>query len=298
MILCDFRVTSGVRILDRPFLNARRLTCMGLQTLSVLPGLDLPVPGLPEPQAEAAPLAASARMEFQAALQLLAERAAFVTAATGVAIALDEHGSFVYRVAAGTDVPEPEIAVDRSEDSIKRCLRDAVAVRISGKELGFELLVPVRGHDRPAGFIRLVSAYELPESDVKIIGRLAELASVALEHMQAAERTDARFWEQLQEPLIPRQWHAPERTSKAIASEQPVPSRPAEVHLCRGCGFPVSPGRKLCVECELKPEAALAPSTELFAVQPQPNWFTEHGYTVASLIVSALAAIVIFWLRR
>lgn len=271
---------------------------MALQTLSVLPALDLPVPDLPEPQPEAAPWVDSARMEFQAALQLLAERAAFVTAATGVAIALEEHGSLAYRVAAGTDVSEPEVAVDVRDNNIQQCLRDAVPARVSGKEFGFELLVPVKRNEKPIGFIQLASAYELPESDVEIVKRLAELASVALEHMQAAERTDARFWEQLQEPLIPRHWHAPERASRIVVNEEAAPSRPAEVHLCAGCGFPVSPGRKLCVECEQKPDAAIAASIELFAAQHQPNWFAEHGYTVASLIVSALAAVIIFWLRR
>ncbi len=264
---------------------------MALQTLSVLPELDLP-----EQQAEIAPFATSARMEFQAALQLLAERAAFVTAATGVAIALEEQGSFLYRVAAGSEVAEPETAVDAADETSHRCLHAAAPVRVSGKQ--FNLLAAVRRNERPVGFMQVVSAYELSDSDSDTISRLADLAGVVLEHLEAAEAADARFWERLQEPLAPKQWHAPERPVESVNQETARNHPSAEVHLCGGCGFPVSPGRKLCVECEQKPDGAMAAPVELFATQSQPSWFAEHGYTVASLIVSALAAAVIFWLRR
>jgi len=51
----------------------------------------------------------------------------------------------------------------------------------------------------------------------------------------------------------------------------------------------------LCVECEQKPGAAPA---ELFSDQKQESWLPEHGYTIASIIVSALAILVILWLRH
>lgn len=267
---------------------------MALQTLSVPPAFDLP-----EPEQPMATLCASARMEFQAALQLLADRAAFLTAATGVAIALEDEGPLRYRVATGNDIPEPETDVNANDDSIQRCLRKGVPVQTSEKDFGFRLLAPIRRSERAIGFMQVVSAFKLPENDVDTIGRLAELAGVALEHLQAAESADAHFWESLQEPVAPKQWHAPQHMisgKSAVSEVAPVPS--AEVHLCAGCGFPVSPLRKLCIECEQKPDTAIAPSTELFAAHHQPSWFAEHGYTVASLIVSALAAAVIFWLRR
>jgi hypothetical protein len=52
------------------------------------------------------------------------------------------------------------------------------------------------------------------------------------------------------------------------------------------------------VECELKSDAPVVASAELFNLPNQQSWISEHGYTVASLIVSALAAAVILWLRR
>lgn len=272
---------------------------MALQTLSVLPPLDLPGPGLPAAEPETNTLTDSARLEFQAALQLLAVRAAFVTAATGVAIALETVGRFTYRAVTGAEVAEPETPVDASDENIRRCLRDAVPVQSPGKELGFRLFAPVRRNERAVGFVEVVSAYELSDGDVNVIARLADLACVALDHLAAAEKADTCLWEKLQEPVAPKLWHAPERpVLKDVAREEPTPTRSAEVHLCGGCGFPVSPGRKLCVTCEQKPDASLAASTEIFALQPHAGWFAEHGYTVASLIVSALAVAVIFWLRR
>lgn len=273
--------------------------CMALQTLSVLPPLDLAGMTLPEAEPEISTVAASARMEFQAALQLLAERAAFVTAATGVAIALENRGTLTYRAVTGSDVAEPETPVDMADENIQRCLCDVASIQASLNEFGCRLFAPIKRNESATGFIEVVSAYELSHSDVDVIVRLADLACVALDHLDAAENADARFWEKLQAPAAPKLWHAPERAvSKDVAREETARNRSTEVHLCGGCGFPVSPGRKLCVACEQKPDAAIAASTEIFALQPHSGWFAEHGYTVASLIVSALVAAVIFWLRR
>ena len=273
---------------------------MALQTLSVLPPLDLPPLAPPDLSEEVASFAAAARMEFQAALQLLAGRAAFVTAATGVAIALEDRGILTYQVATGNEVAEPETSVDVNDQNLQRCLRDRALVRISGNEFGFRLFAPVKRNDRAIGFMEVVSAYELSDGDENTVIRLADLACVALGHFIAAENAHAHFWEKLQQPLAPKQWHAPEgpASEKSMrADTEPRPTSP-EVHLCGGCGFPVSPGRKLCVECERKPDTAIATTAELFTAQAQPSWFAEHGYTVATVIVSALAAVLICWLRR
>jgi hypothetical protein len=52
------------------------------------------------------------------------------------------------------------------------------------------------------------------------------------------------------------------------------------------------------VECEQKSDIPVSTPPELFSTQNQENWISEHGYTVASLIVSALAAAIILWLRH
>jgi hypothetical protein len=35
----------------------------------------------------------------------------------------------------------------------------------------------------------------------------------------------------------------------------------------------------------------------LFAKQKEESWISAHGYTIASVLVSALAVAIIYWLR-
>jgi hypothetical protein len=97
-------------------------------------------------------------------------------------------------------------------------------------------------------------------------------------------------------------WHAPE---VAPPPKQPEPSLEAsskptsvEVHGCASCGFPVSPGRWLCVECERKPELDLASRAPLFDAANKESWLSAHGYTIASLLISLLAIAIILWFKR
>jgi hypothetical protein len=100
-------------------------------------------------------------------------------------------------------------------------------------------------------------------------------------------------------------WHAPEPASSdphpAENSQLPAP---ADVRTCTACGFPVSGIRKLCLDCERHQDdpkndskADPKPPPLMFATEPQESWISTHGYTIASLLVTALAAAIIFWLR-
>ena len=98
----------------------------------------------------------------------------------------------------------------------------------------------------------------------------------------------------------PVTWHTPEASGlipQPEASKKTAPSTP--VQACVACGFPVSPGRRLCVECEQKPGVRSSPPPELFAAaQKHEGFLSAHGYTIASLLVTALTAAIIWWLRR
>jgi hypothetical protein len=224
----------------------------------------------------------SAFLEFQATVQLLAARAGFLMAADGVGIALLEENKFVYSVATSDSVPAVGSVVDR----------------LPSDRTGFRLIVPITLDDDVAGFFELASKREFSHLDLQQITRLADLASIALEHRQAAERAGAETWEELQTLVAPVEWHAPPTMTQSPQPQALQPEKVGDVNSCASCGFPVSPGRALCVECELKSDAPAVASGELFSLHNQESWSSEHGYTVASLIVSALAAAIIFWLRR
>lgn len=241
----------------------------------------------------------SARVEFHASLQLLAERVLFLTAASGVAIALKEGDKAVYSGVAGTSAIELDMPVDSQDKEVEQCLRDAVPVRTSSGGTQFRLLVPIKQDDVPVGLFEVGSKYEFSDEDVNAITRLADLAGVAFDHRKAAARADSRSWEEIENPQNHVLWHAPEVSECEPSAQMPIESSPvAQVRSCAGCGFPVSPGRTLCVECEQKSDIPMAAPAELFTLQNQPGWISEHGYTIASLIVTVLAAAIILWLRR
>jgi hypothetical protein len=243
-------------------------------------------------------MAESAHIEFQVALQLLAERASFLTAATGVAIALPEAGLSIYCAAIGSSVSACGTPVEMSEPAIQECVQHRRIVRlVTGDK--FKVLAPIAVDEKAIGFFEVISKYEWTDQDVAAITRLADVASVAVEHRRAAEIADAQAWQGLQQQPLPTMWHAPEKPGLAVASHPETgPRNIADVKTCGACGFPVSPGRNLCVECEQKSDALMPPAPELFSTQNQESWISEHGYTVASLIVSLVAVALIFWLRR
>jgi len=242
----------------------------------------------------------SAALEFHAAMQLLAERARSLTRAEGVAVALAQDGRFVYGAACGSMVPEigatadvKDLPLQSSTPSASQLLR--IAISKDEKIVGFFELAP--GKHAFAGV------------EVEAVSRLAALAATAIEHREAAEHCLRLIREANPVPPTtpgPLRWHAPELSaSEPIQPDNSPAQTPADVHACSSCGFPVSGVRTLCVDCEAHPKSKLnsdAPAgpdrpAELFAVARQESWISKHGYTIASILVTALAAAIIYWLR-
>ena len=262
-----------------------------------------------------ASLRQSATLEFHASVQLLAERARFLTGASGVAVALAQGGQFVYCAATGTSVPEIDATADITKDPLRKCIKTGQAVRLSIEPLSIEasgegthpaLAVPVLKDENVVGFFELVpgdAAFE--EADVEGISRLAVMVGTALDHLNAAEHTENLIGKpKSEEPVLPAApvlWHAPESAALDLAqSASSQTPEPADVHACAACGFPVSGVRTLCVDCETHhddPKADQSPGAEMFAIEKQESWISAHGYTIASLLVTALAAAIILWLR-
>lgn len=238
----------------------------------------------------------NARIELYACLQLLADRARFVTGATWAAIALHEGHEFVYCAAAGNSAP-----VIGSE--YVKTLPPEQSLGTDGKSL----LVRVIRKSKVAGFFQLFSeTAKFSDHDLKSIVRLSDMVGTAINCMEAQQDSLAD-----ENPVVPALvteppklaapilWHAPESLSPLRCNKTSTASNLAmSVYECESCGFPVSRGRTICVDCEDSgtPSATMA---RLLSTRQkeEESWISAHGYTIASLLVSALVAVIIYWLH-
>jgi hypothetical protein len=246
-----------------------------------------------------ADLVLSARVELYACLQLLADRARFITGAAWAAIALLESKEFVYGAAAGSAAPVIGSVAD------VKALQSNRSMGSDGKTL----VVAVMRGAKTAGYFQLVSeAAAFSDYDLQSIVRLAEMVGTAIDHMEAEEHSIAEYStsvtplvsEQQPRPAAPVLWHAPDGAPSGVPSKSSVgPEISVSVYACESCGFPVSRERTICVDCEERNIPGAANMVRLLSAsgKQQEGWFSAHGYTIATLLVSAVAAAIIYWLR-
>jgi hypothetical protein len=243
----------------------------------------------------------AAEMEFQATLQLLVDRACWVSGAGSGEIVLEDEGELRYAAVSGDSEHEPGTKVTSSGQRFSQVLSGQFARDRGMNETGFRLISPISQDDKAVGFLGLTSSHEFGKDSEAILSGIAKLVAVALGHRDAAERAE-RLEFRDNELELPSLWSAPENAEpkKRVPETQEIAAKSAtEVGTCKVCGFPISPGRALCVECELKPESATEKTANhLFKSASEESWFSAHGYTIASLVVTALTAAIILWLRH
>jgi hypothetical protein len=239
----------------------------------------------------------NARVELYACLQLLADRARFITGATWAAIALHEQNEFIYCAAAGNSAP-----VIGSEFNVKT-LRPEQSLGADGRSL----LVTVIRNSRTAGFFQLFSeTAKFSDNDLQSIVRLAEMVATAINCMEAEQHSIvdehppvAELVTQSPKPPVPVLWHAPVGLALTPSNKSDSASDVAvTVYACESCGFPVSRGRSMCVDCDERGSPSATMARLLSARQSEDeSWLSANGYTIASLLVSALVAAIIYWLH-
>ena len=243
-----------------------------------------------------------AELEFQASLQLLLDRACWVSGALSGAIALEEGRAFKYRAVSGNSEHEPGHTAFVEKEPLRECLAERWTVRCPAEQGKFSMAVPIVRDEKAIGVIELASDLEFTAQSSELVSRIADLIIVTLEHHDAARRAQQLEFRE-EELELPSLWHAPEIPKNevrfmgdvqvAASTERSIP----EVGKCAACGFPVSPTRSLCVECEQKPETAAA-ARDIFTSEPEESWLSAHGYTIASALVTAITAAIILWLRH
>jgi putative methionine-R-sulfoxide reductase with GAF domain len=297
-----------------------------------------------------------ARRDLEAALQLLAERAQYITGASGAAIALREGSAMICRASTGPSAPqlgaEVQIKSGLTGESVRtrqvlRCddaETDSRVNRESCRALGIKsvMVVPLLREQEVTGVFELLAdrpnAFEV--RDVTALERLAEMVQTGLEHAEAAKRAfqeiaakNAQAAAQPKEPKPPETPPAPtpaetkptkieieKDTSVVVASapapkpsdtkapefDAPAPVRQPEldkIGKCEACGFPVSEGRTLCLDCEAARLSGESPAPlggsqapaflAKFETRKEQGWLGSHIYTVGTVLIVILTVVLL-----
>jgi putative methionine-R-sulfoxide reductase with GAF domain len=233
---------------------------------------------------------ALAETELESALQLLVERAQYITGATGTALALPQGGEMVCRASAGSSAPPVgarlQVRSGLTGESISRrqmlrCNNAETDPRVNleaCRALGIASIVVLpllRQNGEIRGLFELFSdhPYAFEERDLIALERMADLSLTALdlaEHRPNSARVPRREPEKPAGSLTGNGAHAAPQAAaiqlkpelagpfappaELPAGREPVadsvPEAMLRVQRCAGCGFPVSEGRTLCLDCE------------------------------------------------
>ena len=301
--------------------------------------------------------------ELQAALQLLVERAQFITGATGATLALPEGNDMVCRASVGASAPlagaRLHVQSGLTGESISRrqllrCDNAENDPRVNldtCREMGIASIVVmplVQRDGKIRGLFELFSdhAYAFEERDLSALERMADLTLTALDLAQGrpkdspvrpfvAERTAVQSLQPLIQELPPKPHPElapvkeqplkepppapveaaavakpvePAAGSKAVAESpaEAVPEAMRRVQKCSSCGFPVSEGRTICLDCERKRDstassdqpvpAEFVPAFLANSPPPKQSWLGDHVNLLAIvvLILAILVAVVVF----
>jgi len=162
-------------------------------------------------------LAEMARRDLDAALQLLAERAQYITGASGAAIALrrGQNNDMLCRASSGSNAPELGALLSMehglSGESVRtrqtmRCddtERDPRVNREGCRQLGIAsvVIMPIVCEDQTLGVFELFSRRPnaFAGRDISALRRLSEMVETAVKHAEAAQRAPAAV-----EPVTPQ----------------------------------------------------------------------------------------------
>ena len=322
-------------------------------------------------------LSEMAQRDLDATLQLLAERAQYITGASGAAIALRQGENMVCCASAGPSAPEmgAHLQIDSglSAESVRTrkilicedAENDPRVNRDSCRAFGIASVVvmPLVREEEVYGVFELLSgrprAFE--ERDYVALNRLAEMIQTAVEHAEAARRAETELGQavkaqpvivdsistQTQEPELVAGSRSPvlKTNSEGLEPETEAKAGPATVTVehdaapalavsstviempalvtnahphpadadpsapvttiafgnlrrCEACGFPVSEGRRLCLDCEAAtPDAvATADAPDMFGELSDSNsWVRSHVYLIATALVAIATIALLAW---
>jgi hypothetical protein len=257
-----------------------------------------------------------AQRDLDAALQLLAERAQYITGASGAAIALGDAQTMVCRASCGPCAPKVGCALPANSGLSGQSMRsgqilccsnaaeDTRVDRESCRALGISsaMVMPLRRDKNVIGVFEIFSSrpHAFEERDLVALQRLGEMILTAIQHADAAD--DARTL--IAAAGVP----LGESSARAIFPVEDETFAPSAVGLlpdagvvgtCGNCGFPVSEGRTLCLDCEnsRRPRVAGPGTSSQTAASTETNWWRAHKYLLGTMLVAAIAVTAVIFLR-
>ncbi len=281
-------------------------------------------------------LAEMAQRDLNVALQLLAERAQYITGASGAAIALRTDEDLICRARAGPSAPEVgahlQVSSGLTGESVRtrevlRCNdaeSDSRVNRESCQALGIAsvMVMPLLREQDVVGVFELLSdrKHAFEERDIVALQRLGDMISTAIEHAYAVQRglppaaasaesrapsSVAQLEVASAQPEAPRPPTDPSSADVASETAEPVLPGLANIRKCQACGFPVSGSRTLCLDCEAAQNAGdesrgSSPSPAFLAEYENAkseSWLRDNIYTIGIILMVVLTGVVLAWLR-
>jgi putative methionine-R-sulfoxide reductase with GAF domain len=320
-------------------------------------------------------LSEMAQRDLDATLQLLAERAQYITGASGAAIALRQGDTMVCCASSGPSAPglgaHLQLDSGLSGESVRtrqilQCddaENDPRVNRDSCRAFGIASVVvmPLIRGEEVFGVFELLSgrprAFE--ERDFIALNRLAEMIQTAVEHSDAAHRAEKELGQpavagsdavsvpaesgssKIEDDLLDNdlldnvletgslEARAKNPGTVGMAAESqdvPMPAaspasietpelpdalvEPAQTELsnpistiafgnlgkCATCGFPVSEGRRLCLDCEAaSPEVSNSLNAPAVFGEEPPSWVRSHVYLIGAALIAVATIALLAW---
>lgn len=211
------------------------------------------------------------------------------------------------------------IALQRLAEMIQTALEQADAVKRGAKEIAKKEEAPLAEEVKPEAAIAAVQPSA--EEPVKATEEPVKVEAAAAENPTNSENGKPAVTEAVPaaEPAKPEA--SPEKSTPPAIAAAPEAAKPAEpavevkeevapilpegvalhfkIGKCASCGFPVSEGRTICIDCEKKAAKEAAQPEEAVSEELEPSWLRSHAVTVIllALLVAAIAAASIFYLR-
>jgi transcriptional regulator with GAF, ATPase, and Fis domain len=258
-----------------------------------------------------------AEHDLQASLQLLADRMQYLTGASAATIALSEGQEMLCRASAGhmaTELAAPLRADSTlvnqsiSKQQIICCNNTRNGTRNDGtsyRDLGIKaiMVMPLIRGSEVMGMLELLAdrTDAFDDHDGVTLEHLSEIVLTALEHADAAKGALSKIAHatSTQELELPGRIAATLGKAENVTGfvDSGIEKVLAKIHHCEGCGFPVSEGRMLCLDCEeaRTQEGGGTPPTFLSALMREhgQGWLQSHFYTIGAVLMVLLTVIAL-----